>query len=252
MLKAPVDVRTKLAIVLCLSSAGVFIQHVYVLLGLIAVTILVAMIFRADLLKALRSTKRLWYILIAIVILQSIFTRSDDVIFAIRGFEVLTFTGIIKGLEFFLRVSVVIFSATIVATSNYREIVQGLVQLKIPYDIAFMVSIAIRFLPLLKDEISQTLIAIQLRGIDLKRIRFGQRLKIYYYIFTPVVAGVLKKAHELSMAMETRAYRAYDKRTSYLVLRMRGVDYLIITVSLLITISLFIMFYVFKIPESLI
>lgn len=252
MLEKGLDVRTKLTIVLCLSSAGVFLQHVYILSALIILTIILAFSFKADLIKALRSTKRLWYILIAIVILQSIFTRSDDVILAIKGFEILTLTGVIKGLEFFLRVSIVIFSATIVATSNYREIVQGLVQLKVPYDIAFMVSIAIRFLPLLRDEISQTLTAIQLRGLDLKKIRFGQRIKIYYYIFTPVVAGVLKKAHELSMAMETRAYRAYGERTSYLILSLKPADYAVITLSLLITVSLFIMFYVFKIPGGLI
>jgi len=247
-----IDVRTKLAIVLCLSSAGVFLQHVYILIALMVLTIILALAFKADLRKAMRSTKRLWYILIAIVILQSIFIRSDDAIFAIKGFEILTVTGLIKGAEFFLRVSIVIFSATIVATSNYRQIIQGLVQLKVPYDIAFMVSIAIRFLPLLKDEISQTLVAIQLRGLDLKKIKISQRLKVYYYIFTPVVAGVLKKAHELSMAMETRAYRAYQERTSYLILKIKAIDYLIIIAALLITTALFIMFYVFKFPGRLI
>jgi energy-coupling factor transport system permease protein len=41
---------------------------------------------------------------------------------------------------------------------------------RIPYEIAFMVSVAIRFLPLLTDEIKNVVTAVQLRGIELDKI----------------------------------------------------------------------------------
>jgi energy-coupling factor transport system permease protein len=122
-------------------------------------------------------------------------------------------------------------SATILTTSNSREIVQGLVQWKCPYEIAFMVSIAIRFLPILKEEMLDVVIAIQLRGIELNKVKISKKVKIYKYILLPIVVNSILKAKELSSAMEMRAFRAYSTRTSYMVLKMSMTDYLIIALS---------------------
>jgi energy-coupling factor transport system permease protein len=196
----------------------------------------------------MRTTRRLWYIFIAIVILQSIFNRSGSPLFAIGEFIILTDIGLIKGAEFLLRISVILFSATIVASSDYREVVQGLVQLKIPYEIAFMVSVGIRFLPLLRSEFLDVMTAIQLRGIDMKRIPFKKRLKVYSYIFTPIMTGAIYKARNLSTAMETRAFRAYPERTSYLILKLATKDYIVMTTTLICTAAVFILYYIFGFP----
>lgn len=242
------DVRTKLAIVACLSTTAVFIQHVYVLGLLLIISIVLSALFYGDLLKTLKSTRRLWYVFFAIVVLQSVFNHSGKVLASIGDFPVLTTGGVLKGIEFLLRISIIVFSATIVASSNYREVVQGLVQLKIPYEIAFMVSVGIRFLPQLKNEFTDVLTAIQLRGIEIKKIPFKKRMKVYFYIFTPVIAGAVNKAQKLSIAMETRAFRAYPKRTSYLVLQMMLKDYIVTAVSFILTAGIFISYYVFNFP----
>src|SRR5690606_22844110 len=112
----------------------------------------------------------------------------------------------LRAIEFILRLSVIISSSAIITTSSSREIVQGLIQFHIPYEIAFMVSVSIRFLPVFRDEIMDMIIAIQLRGIDLKRVRFNEKLRIYRYIFVPVVINSLLKAKQLSAAMEMRGF----------------------------------------------
>ncbi len=242
------DVRTKLAIVACLSTTAVIIQHVYVLGFLFVISVVLSALFYGDLLRTLRSTRRLWYVFFAIVILQSIFNRSGEVLLGTGDFIILTTGGVIKGIEFLLRISIIVFSATIVASSNYREVVQGLVQLRIPYEIAFMVSVGIRFLPLLKNEFADILTAIQLRGIELKKVPFKKRMRVYSYIFTPVIAGAVNKAQKLSIAMETRAFRAFPGRTSYLVLQLAIKDYVVIAVTFLSTVAVFISYYVFNFP----
>ena len=246
------DVRAKLAIVACLSTTAVFIQHLYVLLCLLAVSVVLSAIFYSEVGTTLSKTKRLWYVFGAIIVLQSIFTRSGVVLFGFGNLAIITSGGLVKGLEFFLRISIIIFSATIIASSKSREVVQGLVQLKIPYEIAFMVSVGIRFLPLLKNEISDSLTAIQLRGVDLKKIAFKKRVMLYSYIFTPVLAGALNKAHRLSVAMEARAFRAYGTRSSYRVLKLEKKDYAVIISSFLVTSAIFISYYVFDFPKGLI
>jgi energy-coupling factor transport system permease protein len=242
------DARTKLAITASLSTIAVFIQNVYVLCFILFLSVIFSVLFFGSPLKTFKSTRKLLYIFLAIVILQSIFNRSGQELFAIKGFTVITSGGIIKGAEFMLRMSIIIFTATIVASSNYREIVQGLVQLKIPYEIAFMVSVAIRFLPLLRSEFLDVLTAIQLRGLDIKRIPVKKRLKVYSYILMPVVAGAVNKAHNLSIAMETRAFRIYPQRTSYLILKLGKKDYIFMIFILLFTIAVFISYYVFNFP----
>jgi len=246
------DVRTKLAITASLSTIAVIIQHAYVLCLILLISVILSMLFYGDPLKTLRATKRLWYVFFAIVILQSIFNRSGQELLSFNGFTIITYTGLLKGVEFILRMSIIIFTATIVASSTYREVVQGLVQLRIPYEIAFMVSVAIRFLPMLRDEFTEIITAIQLRGIELKKIPFKKRMRVYSYIFTPIMVGAINKAQKLSVAMETRAFRAFDSRTSYLILKLAKRDYLFITVSLLFMITVFISFYVFKFPGRII
>ncbi len=246
------DVRTKLAVIICFSSTGVFIQHVYVLAGILALSLLCAFLSGAGLVKTLKATRGLWYLFFAIVVLQSIFLHRGAALLSIGNFSILTTGGILRGAEFLMRVSIIVFSASIITTSNYREVVQGLVQLKIPYDIAFMVSVAIRFLPLFRNEVRDTLTAIQLRGIELSKIPFKKRLRVYSYIFMPVLSGAVRKAHTLSIVMETRAFRAYPSRTSFLVLRFSVRDYVIITLSFIFAATVFIIYYVFKFPGRII
>ncbi|MBN1299365.1 MAG: energy-coupling factor transporter transmembrane protein EcfT [Actinobacteria bacterium] len=242
------DVRTKLAIAAALSTIAVFIQHVYVLCFILFLSVLLSFLFYGNFKKTLRATRRLWYIFFAIVVLQSIFIKSGSQLIAVGSFSIISAGGLLKGAEFLLRMSIIIFTATIVASSSYREVVQGIVQLKIPYEIAFMVSVAIRFLPILKEEFSDILTAIQLRGLDIKKIPFKKRLKVYSYIITPVIAGAVDKAQKLSIAMETRAFRAYPKRTSYLILKLAARDYIFLIFLFIFTVAVFISYYLFGFP----
>ncbi len=243
--KYKIDARAKLIITLCLSSIAVFIQNVYVLGFTLVAAILIAMLLGAKLLLVLKSFKKMWFIFAIIVIAQSIFTNAGANLITIGNFSFLSTGGLVKGLEFVLRLAVIVISATIITTSSHREIVQGLIQLKVPYEVAFMVLVAIRFLPIFMGEFRDTVTAIQLRGVDIKRIAFKKKLKMYYYIFNPILINSIKKAHKLSVAMEMRAFRAYPKRTSYLVLKMSLRDYFVILSSVFFTVALIVAYYLF-------
>ena len=239
------DVRTKIILVLCLSTPAVLVQDPYMLAAVLIISILLSIFVGSDLKRVLRSLSRIWYIFFTLIIVQSIFTGSGIEILAIGRFTILTSGGIIKGVEFMLRLLIIIVSATIMVTSNQREIVQGLNQWKVPYEISFMVSIAIRFLPMLATEIKNTLIAVQLRGIDPQELKFLKRIKLYRYIFSPVLINTIKRAQKLSVAMEARAFRAYPVRTSYLVLKFTRIDYIIISISLILMIAILFFYYYF-------
>ncbi len=230
------DPRTKLVMVLCLSTLGVFIQDVRLLTAVLCVAAVLSIASGSRLFVLIRKFRRILWLFVAIAVIQSLFAPSGRVLVSIGKINIMTSGGLYRGVAMVLRMSIVMVSATIMATSNSREIIQGLVQWKIPYEIAFMVSVAIRFLPLLTDEIKNVVTAVQLRGIELDRIPVRQRLKVYSYLIMPVVSGAVIKSRELATTMETRAFRAYPRRTSYMVLTMNGSDYAVMLASLALSI----------------
>ncbi|WZL72372.1 energy-coupling factor transporter transmembrane component T [Clostridiaceae bacterium 35-E11] len=223
-----IDPRAKLIIVICISSLAVWIQDIQYLFVILLVSIMIGKLVNSQMFSVLRKLRKMMGIFIAIMIIQSLFSKMGSPVVSFGGVTLLTDLGIKQGVGFILRMMIILVSATILTTSTSREIVQGLVQWKIPYEIAFMVSIAIRFLPMLMEEIQDTFIAIQLRGITLEALSFKEKIKIYAYIFTPIVVGTIIKSQKLSIAMETRGFRAYTKRTSYMKLCMETKDYCII------------------------
>ena len=239
------DPRTKLIIVMCISTLGIIIKDSLPLFLILILTILIAKLFKVNLKRSFKKTKRLIYVVILIAIIQSIFSTEGRILLSAGNFIILNTTGLAKSMQFILRMMIIIFSVTIIATSNSREIVQGFVQWGLPYDIAFMVALGIRFLPLLTEEIKDSLTAIQLRGIEINNIPIRKRISLYSYIFTPILVGTILKAEKLSIAIEMRGFRAYDNRTSYLVLKMSKIDYLIISISVFFTVFS-IVFYNFR------
>jgi two-component system chemotaxis sensor kinase CheA len=78
----------------------------------------------------------------------------------------------------------------------------------------------LRFLPVFSEEFRDTMIAIQLRGVDLKRIPIRDKIRIYAKIIMPVAYGAADRAQKLSYAMELRAFRAMPERTSRITLKL--------------------------------
>ncbi|NLJ58325.1 MAG: energy-coupling factor transporter transmembrane protein EcfT [Tissierellia bacterium] len=228
------DPRTKLLIVLILSSLGIIYNKVTTLLFLLILAILIAIMCKSNLKSVFFRIKKLLYLLILISLFQSLLTKEGNPILTIASINILTDYGILRSLEFILRMGIIIVSAAIITTSSSRKIIQALIQLKVPYEIAFMVSIAIRFLPIFKEEMTDMLIALQLRGIDFKKIKMKEKIYIYKYIFLPITTNSIMKAKELAAAMEMRAFRAYPTRTSYMLLKMDTRDYLFIALSIVV------------------
>lgn len=241
--KVTLDPRTKLIMVLAISFNAVFISNIYFLLGILMISLFSALLLKSELLFLMKRIKGLIWVLLFLVIIQSIFSPSGKSIISLCDFSIITIGGFKKGIEIFLRIFIIIVSASIITSSNYREMVQGLVQWKIPYEIAFMVLLGIRFLPLFTEEIRDVTTAIQLRGIEFKKIPLKKKIKLIMYIFSPVVANTLVKAQKVSIIMEMKAFRAYPNRTSYITLKMKFLDYLIITISLILGIGIMALYY---------
>lgn len=177
--------------------------------------------------------KRFIPLFFGLIIIQSVFSPSGTALLAIKDVPLLTSGGVTRGISVILRMFIIISSALILTTSSYQEIIAGLIKMKVPYEIAFMVLLAIRFLPVLMEEFTDAITAIQLRGVRIDRIPFGEKVKIYTYNLMPVVAGSVLKAKKVAVSMETRAFRAYPTRTYIQEINITAKDYLVIFLSLI-------------------
>jgi energy-coupling factor transport system permease protein len=225
-----IDPRTKLFIVFCFSSMGVVITRIPILLMIMIAGILFGLYFGVSYGRLLKKFKRILMVLLAIIVIQSLFTRAGEPLIEWMGVGIITDVGLKRGLGYFFRVLIILLSGSIIATSSSRDMLQSLNQLKIPYDLALMVSLGIRFMPLLMKEVKNTYLALQLKGIDIKSLKIKQRIDLIAYLFMPTIVGTLVKSEHLTYSIEARGYRVSEERSSYRTLMMAQRDWLIITI----------------------
>ncbi|WP_105616608.1 energy-coupling factor transporter transmembrane component T family protein [Vallitalea okinawensis] len=226
-----IDPRTKLILVITFSTSAVLVNGLIWLVALLLLVILTSLCMGGKLKPLIVKLKKLYILLIGIIIIQSIFTRGGNPVLQVGNLNLITDIGIWRGVNYLLRITIVILSVSILMTSSERRLLQGLIQLGLPYELAYMVSIAIRFLPLLKEEMQDSLNAIMLRGVNPKAMSMSNKLKLYQYVLTPIILGALNKSKQLAISMESRGFRAYHQRTSLIELRFRWLDYVLCLVA---------------------
>lgn len=236
------DPRTIMMTALCISILAIMYRDISILFGLLIISVILSSVLGADLCGLIYRFRKFLSLIVMITFIQSIFAPSGKVLISVFDIPVLTVGGIVMGIAIFLRITVLMVSGAGLATCGGRELVQGLIQIKIPYEVAFMVYIGIRFIPLLTEEIKDSLTAIRLRGVDIENIPVSSRIKVYTYLFTPIITGTIVRAQNISIAMEMRGFRAFPKRTSHFELTFGHLDYVLLILCPLLTI-LFILFW---------
>ena len=76
-----------------------------------------------------------------------------------------------------------------------------------------MMTIALRFIPTLIDEIDRIMSAQKARGADFESGNLISRIKALFPIFIPLFISAFKRAIELTDAMSCRCYTGGDGRT---------------------------------------
>lgn len=223
------DPRTKLVITLGITSLAIFYDNPVKLLILLLCAAGLLPVFGVDFKRLACSIKPYLFLLLILFVVQVVFTPGGDTLLAWGPLRLAGTRGLVLGSTVVLRLLIVIAAGILLTTSNSRDFISGLVQWKIPYEIAFMVSVTIRFLPVFKDECVNVVTAVQLRGVEFKRVEWGKKIDLFRCLFMPLVYGALIKAQELSIAMETRGFKAYPRRTYLRQLSLKTADYISMT-----------------------
>ena len=98
--------------------------------------------------------------------------------------------------------------------------------IKVPaHEIAMMMSIALRFIPILLEETDKIMKAQQARCADFESGNIVKRAKNLLPILIPLFVSAFRRANDLAMAMEARCYRGGEGRTRMKPLQYQRRDY---------------------------
>ena len=89
-----------------------------------------------------------------------------------------------------------------------------------------MMSIALRFIPILLEETDKIMKAQIARGADFENGNLLKRAKALVPLLVPLFISAFRRANDLAMAMEARCYRGGDGRTKMKPLIYQKRDYL--------------------------
>lgn len=92
------------------------------------------------------------------------------------------------------------------------------------HEIAMMMSIALRFIPILIEETDKIMKAQMARGADFESGNIFARAKAMVPILVPLFISAFRRANDLAMAMEARCYHGSKGRTKMKPLVYKKVD----------------------------
>jgi energy-coupling factor transport system permease protein len=125
-------------------------------------------------------------------------------------------------------------------TDGLEKVLHPLNHIKVPvHEIAMMMSIALRFIPILLEETDKIMKAQMARGADFESGGLIKKAKSLIPLLVPLFVSAFRRANDLAMAMEARCYRGGEGRTKMKPLRYHSrdvVSYVIILTYLATTI----------------
>lgn len=158
----------------------------------------------------------------------------------------ITIEGVRRTVFLALRLILLILGSSIMTlTTTPNQLTDAMENLLAPlnrfhmpvHEVAMMMSIALRFIPILIEETNKIMKAQMARGADFESGNVLRRLKSMIPILVPLFASSIRRATDLANAMDARCYHGGSGRTKMKPLQYQGRDrqaYLIIGIYLIL------------------
>ena len=229
------DPRTKVILAVMFIVTVFLANNPLTLAFLALITVILVLISRISVKVILKSIKPLVFILAFTAILNLFLTRGDGEplvdFWVFRIYE----EGIVRAIFMFVRVIIFILSSTVLLTyttspisltDGLESLLSPLKKIKVPvHSFAMMMSIALRFIPILVEETEKIMNAQKSRGAVFSSGGLIKRAKALIPILIPLLASAFNRADELATAMECRCYRGDKNRTKLVKLEYKARDY---------------------------
>ena len=214
------------------------------LLGYIVATIFLVAVIRLSKVPVrfiFKGLKAVLMLLMITVVFNLFLTKTGNVIFEVwvlkitdEGLRIAVFM-VIRLIYLILGSSLMTFTTTPNAlTDGIEKLLWPLRKIKVPvHEIAMMMSIALRFIPILLEETDKIMKAQIARGADLESGNIIKKAKAMIPILVPLFVSAFRRANDLAMAMESRCYRGGEGRTKMKPLVYQKKDYVAYAITIL-------------------
>lgn len=231
------DPRLKLVLSF-VSIVFVFVcNNFYSLALVLAFTVVAILSSRISLKVILKGLRPMLLLLIFTSALQLFYNKQGTELFVSR-FITITTGGIFTTIFMVVRIiCLVLLSSLLTYTTSPTQLTDGIERLLSPlkvfglkngvHTLAMMMTIALRFIPTLIDEIDKITNAQKARGANFETGGIVQRAKALLPIFIPLLVNSFRHAFELSLAMSARCYNGGEGRTRMKQLKLAARDYVL-------------------------
>ena len=234
------DPRVKMVLLFFFLLLIFFVENAAGFLALSVAVALLMVFSEVPLGMQLRSIRPiLWIVLFTFGV--HLFMTPGTEVFRIGPLGV-TWEGIARGSYISLRLVLLILLSTLLTlttsplrlTDGLEALLSPLRRFRVPvHELSMMMTIALRFVPTLLEELDRIMKAQKARGADFERGNIMQRLRAVVPVLVPLFLSAFRRADELALAMEARCYRGGEGRTQMKELRMERLDYAAIAVFVL-------------------
>ncbi|MCC8051030.1 MAG: energy-coupling factor transporter transmembrane protein EcfT [Clostridiales bacterium] len=159
--------------------------------------------------------------LLMITVIFNLFLVQGTVVVKFWVFQI-TQEGIKTAVSMAIRlIYLIIGSSVMTLTTTPNDLTDGLEKALSPlkklhapiHEISMMMSIALRFIPILLEETDKIMKAQQARGADFESGNLLQKAKNMIPLLVPLFISAFRRANDLAMAMEARGYHGGEGRT---------------------------------------
>ena len=171
-------------------------------------------------------------LLLMISVVFNLFLTPGDILVKI-GILKITNQGLKIAIFMAVRLAYLIVGSSIMTlTTTPNDLTDGMEKglsplkyIKVPvHEISMMMSIALRFIPILIEETDKIMKAQMARGADFENGNLVKRAKAMIPVLVPLFISAFRRANELAMAMEARCYHGSEGRTKMKPLKYKKND----------------------------
>lgn len=171
-------------------------------------------------------------VLMVITALFNLFLTPGETLVSFWVFNI-TKEGATNAVLMAIRLTYLILGTSIMTlTTTPNQLTDGLEKSLMPlskigvpvHAIAMMMSIALRFIPILIEETDKIMKAQMARGADFESGGLLKKVKNMIPLLVPLFVSAFRRADDLAMAMEARCYNGGNGRTKMKPLRYSGRD----------------------------
>lgn len=182
--------------------------------------------------RMLKGLKSIMFILVFSGAFTMLFTAGEHMLVQWGIFKI-SVEGIIKAIEMMYRLLLLLVGSSVMTlTTTPTDVADGLEKsfaplkvIKVPvHEIAMMISIAFRFIPILMEETDKIMKAQKARGADFETGGLIKKAKAMVPLLVPLLISAIKRAMDLANAMEARCYRGGEGRTKMKPLKYKKAD----------------------------